>query len=265
MNFDDRRTWWAGLSSALDEHVGPSVRAKVAAASHDTYHDACEMLLSCSDREAVLDAAIKWIQSNTVGAYHGTRLDEADLQSVRANGLIPLDPLSRRARIERALSPHPRWREVKGGLEQCLSKNADGRRGRVYLTLSRRALLEAYPHYLMYGAELDQRVAECLLGKEGLERLRNAGQARVVALEVPGCRALEAAHPYLSVDDLLRDGGLPNIVGQFLLAWSYGLAYPDFNSDPAIGDCGLVFLSTVPSAWIVDIETPTMIPGRSGR
>ena len=48
---------------------------------------------------------------------------------------------------------------------------------------------------------------------------------------------------------------MPYLVSDFLKAWSYGLAYPDFDCGTLEVGCGMVFHSIVPSDWIVDIDT----------
>lgn len=263
LNFDDRRTWWPGLAAALEDSVGETVRAKVAAASHECYEDALDLLLRCSDQRAVVDAAIDWIRSTTIAAYHGSRLTEIEVQSVRAFGLKPLVHTSRKARLERALSTHAGWSDARGVLDQLLFEHGPGegagsREGQVHLTLSRRGLVEDFNPYLTHGSEFDRHVTHALLGDEGVELLRLRGQARVIVLEVPGSVALAAANPHSSIDDLRRWGEIPNLAREFLRAWSYGLADPDFDYGTLHVDCGFVFSSIVPPAWIVDIDALTI-------
>ena len=81
------------------------------------------------------------------------------------------------------------------------------------------------------------------------------GHARVVRLAVPGDVALDAANRYFTVDERLRRGEVPNLIGEFLTAWSYGLAFPNFDCGSLAIDGGMVFRSTVPPLWIVDIES----------
>ena len=263
LSFDDRHTWWPGLADALRIHVGGSVREKVATTSHECYEDACDLLLSCSDREAILDAVIEWLRPTTVEAYHGSRLTDAEVESIRANGLQPLAHANRKARIDRALSPHPRWPEVRARLDRCLHEHGPGERegrreGQVHLTLSRRALIEGFNHYLAYGSEFDQHVAQTLLGCEGLELLRKDGRARVIAIQVPGWCALDAAHPDFTVDDLRRRGEIPNLAREFLRAWSWGLANPELDCGTLNVDCSLRFSSAVPAAWIIKTDRLTV-------
>lgn len=88
-----------------------------------------------------------------------------------------------------------------------------------------------------------------------MELLQRDGRARVIRVAVPGKVALNKANPYFTVDERLAKGQAPNLVNQFLEAWSYGLAHPNFDCESLETDCGLVFTSVVPASWIADIET----------
>jgi len=116
-------------------------------------------------------------------------------------------------------------------------------------------LTNGFNHYITHGAEFDQHVAHALLGSEGKELLQLDGKARVIRFAVPGSIALDAAHPYFSVADLRANGDVPNIVDEFLKAWSYRVAHPGFQTRTLQVDCGLVFRSTVSGSWIREIET----------
>ena len=124
----------------------------------------------------------------------------------------------------------------------------------MHLTLSRCGLLNGFNHYLTHGSELDQHVAHDLLRSDGKELLRRDGRATVIEVAVPGVIALKAVNRYFTVDERLARGEVPGLVDEFLKAWSYGLAHPDFDCGTLKVDCGLVFRSTVPPAWIVDID-----------
>jgi hypothetical protein len=98
-------------------------------------------------------------------------------------------------------------------------------------------------------------VAYELLGPDGEELLTKDGMPTVLRVAVPGPLALDAAHPHFGVDDMRIRGEVPNLVKEFLQAWSYKLAYPAFQSRTLEIDCGMVFRSTIPAAWIVDFAT----------
>ena len=125
----------------------------------------------------------------------------------------------------------------------------------MHLTLSRSGLVNGFNHYLTHGSEFDQRVAHALLGANGKDLLKADGWPTLVCTAVPGDVALKAVNRYWTVDERLARGEMPGLVGTFLKSWSYGLTHPDFDCGELQVDCGLVFASVVPPAWIVGIET----------
>jgi hypothetical protein len=260
LEFDDIDEWAPKLADALESHIPESVGPKLVAAAPKYIEDARDRLFSLADRDAIIDAALTWARSTTVACYHGTRLTDAEVASVRTMGLSPLKAEARRDRLVDALSPHERWNEAVGGLDDAIQeygprRRAGRREGQVHLTLSRFGLTNSFNHYLTHGSEFDQWVAEKLLNSEGLELLRRYGTPRVIQVSVPGTVALDAAHPNFSIDDILRRGGVPNVVDEFLKAWSYRLAYPGFQARTLEVACGMVFRSTVPCDWLVNIKT----------
>jgi hypothetical protein len=177
-------------------------------------------------------------------------------------GLIPLKAEERRPRLIRALSLHPRWQVVADQLDAAIQSHGRGgearlREERVHLTLSRAGLTVGFNHYLTHGSEFDQHVAYALLGPDGEELLARDGKPRVIQVAVPGHLALDAAHPHFSIDDVRARGDVPNLVNEFLEAWSYRLAHPGFQSRTLEIDCGMVFRSTVPADWIIGFDTLT--------
>ena len=260
LDFDDNRTWGPRLTAALRGLLTDCVLEKLATASPQYIEDACELLFSYADRARIVDATLAWIRSTSVAGYHGGRLTQSEVDSIRTRGLLPLEANARRARLTRALSPHPRWGQVAHRLDAALrdygpGEKAGRREGQVHLTLSRCGLLNGFNHYLTHGSEFDQRVAYALLGADGAELLGTDGRATVIQAAVPGDVALNAVNRYFTVDERLARGEVPGLVDELLKAWSYGLAHPDFDCGTLQEDCGLVFRSAVPPAWIVGIDT----------
>jgi len=260
IDFDDIDDWAPKLAAALSPHVPDSVGLKLAAIAPEYIEDARDMLFDLTVRDAVIDATLIWIRSTKISGYHGSRLSDAEIASVRAAGLIPLKAEARRHRLIRALSPHPRWQGVADQLDAAIQSHGRGgaaglREDQVHLTLSRSGLTNGFNHYLTHGAEFDQHVAYALLGPDGEELLARDGKPGVFQVAVPGPLALDAAHPYFGIDDVCARGGVPNLVNEFLEAWSYRLAHPGFQSRTLEIDCGMVFRSTVPAAWIIGFDT----------
>lgn len=260
IDFDEIDDWAPELSDVLSQCVPHSFARKVADAAPEYIEDALEMLFESTVRNAVIDATLAWIVSSKVVGYHGSRLTDEEVASVRSDGLTPLVAETRRDRIVRALSVHPRWHEVADRLEPTLRDHGPGgaagrREGQAHLTLSRCGLVNGFNHYLTHGSEFDQRVAHALLGPDGEEYLIKVGKPTVLRVAVPGPRTLDAAHPHFGVDDMRIRGEVPNLVREFLEAWSYKLAHPAFQSRTLEVDCGMVFRSTIPATWIVGIAT----------
>ena len=93
-DFDDSRNWTSLLTATLADLASETVIAKLVAAAPECVEDAFDLLLTCTDRERVVDAAVGWILSATVASYHGTRLIDS-VHSIRDHGLVPLDTNAR--------------------------------------------------------------------------------------------------------------------------------------------------------------------------
>ena len=262
LDFDNIDYWAPRLTAVLRPHVPNSIEQKLGEATQEYEYikDVQDRFFELTDREAVIKAVVAWLRSNEIAGYHGSRLTNEEIHSVQETGLIPLEAETRRDRLIRALSPHPKWQEVKAKLDETILAYGQGNRaghreGQVHLTLSRGGLIQGFNHYLIYGSEFDQHVAQDLLGTEGKELLASYGQPRVFQVAVPSDLALDAAHPSYSVEDFLSRGDTPNMVRQFLEAWVCRLVYPSFQSQTLKVDCGMVFRQAIPTPWITGFET----------
>lgn len=260
IDFDEIDDWIEQLRERLRPHMQSDAERQITALKLKYVEDARDALLKLGDRDAIIHATLDWILENRLAAFHGTRLTDEEVQSVLKQGLRPLDPNCRKVRLERALSKHPRWSECVCRLDEELSRCASGRDfgvrvGQVHLTLSQAGLKKGFNHYLIFGAEFDQHVAQALLGEEGLKCLARDGKPRVVRVQVPGKDAITAAHPYFSVAMMRERGELPNIVNQFLQAFAFRLIRPNFQAETLLLDCGMVFERIVPPDWGIEVET----------
>jgi hypothetical protein len=254
VDLDSINDWAQSFYAAQTENVSETVRAKMVAAAPRLIEDALDKLFDLTNRGAVIAATLEWIRSSTIAAYHGTRLTDSEVASVRANGLIPLRASARKVRLERALSRHPSLQNVSEKLDSTIAACAGGREGRVTLAFSRSALTDCYNHYLTYGAEFDQCVAEELLGQEGIAILANDGNRMLIRIGVPGDTALRAANPYWTAEEILARGEVPQLAREFLKAWSYDLANPDRAAGPLRISCDMALDFAVPPEWINSIE-----------
>lgn len=260
LDFDNFETWGPQLTDAFGGLASKSVLNRLVTAKPEFVEDALNLFFTLTDRDKVIDATLAYIQSTTVAGYHGSRLTDSDVNSIQTQGLLPLDANARRQRLYRALSSHPRWNGVANNLDPLLlqyGKEGKGgcREGQVHLTLSRSGLVNGFNRYLLYGAEFDQHVAHALLGEEGKECLRHDGESKIIRVAVPGDIALDTTNRYFTIEICQARGDIPNLVNELLQAWAYKLAYPDFNCEALQIDCGMVFHSAVPCAWILDVET----------
>lgn len=259
IDFDDIDQWELDLAAVLHRLLPKSIGPAIAASAPQYVGDALDLLFNMSDRDAVINSTVNWIRSTNIAGYHGSRLTDSEIASIWAIGLIPLKAGARRYRLERALSRHPKWPAVAGQLESVIQAHGQGsvagrREDQVHLTVSKAGLTTAFNHYLTHGAEFDQHVAHTLLGAEGKALLATDGEATVIRVAVPGPLALDAAHPYLTIDEMRARGEVPNLISDILTAWSYRLAHPGFQSRTLKIDCGMVFRSTVSADWIVSVE-----------
>jgi hypothetical protein len=268
IDFDNIDDWAPRLTAVLRPYVSSSVEQTLLGADLDYIQDAQDILFKLVDRDAIIDEVIAWLRSNNIAGYHGSRLTDAEVHSIKAQGLIPLNAEARRDRLINILSSHSRWPEVADKLDVTIRDYGQGNRGghregQAHLTLSRTGLIKLFNHYLTHGSEFDQHVAGELLGTDGVDLLAGYGMSKVFQFAVPGDLALNAANRYFSVDDFRERGEVPNIVREFLTSWCYRLAVPDFQSASMKVDCGIVFIQTIPAAWITGIQTlNTILPGR---
>jgi hypothetical protein len=259
VDFDRIEEWERDLCAALAGFVTDATIREIARTDLQFVEDTRDLLFERAGRDNVIDATLTWINSSRIAAYHGTRLTDAEVQSVRIHGLVPLCAEARRARIDRAFSGHAHWANVVVRLDQVLEdfgKHDLGghREGQVHLTLSRAGLESGFNHYLSHGSEFDQRAAFELLGDEGKALLAKDGMKTIVQVVIAGDRALRACHPYFTVDDLRSRGDVPNLVNEVLKVWSYRLAHPGFDPRTLKVDCGLVFKQTILPVWIAKLE-----------
>ena len=126
LDFDNSRNWGPLLTATLADLISETVVDKLVATAPEFVEDAFDLLLACTDRECVVDAAVGWIRSATVAGYHGSRLIDPDVDSIRDQGLVPLDAKARRERLARALSLHPQWDQVADQLDSTLHEHGVG-------------------------------------------------------------------------------------------------------------------------------------------
>jgi len=106
LDFDNIDEWAPTFAVALRRHVTESVVSRLIAAKPEYVEDAAKQLLSLAGCDAVIDATLELIRSETVVGYHGSRLTGAEVASIETTGLVPLKAENRRHRLVGALSRH---------------------------------------------------------------------------------------------------------------------------------------------------------------
>jgi len=262
IEFDNIDEWAPELSATLKHHISDHLVLALTKTTPKYFEDARDLLFEHADKEKIIDDMLVWFRSKQVIGYHGTRLTDEEVKAVQDSGLLPLKASNRTERLSRILSVHPRWREVESTLPNIIelyghNEYGGRRQDQVHLTLSAAGLTKGFNHYLTHGSEFDQCVANHILGPNGKELLKQAGHPRLIHVNIPGAIALDAAHPYFKIEDLRSRGEVPNLIKNFLEAWCYRLAHPDFQSRDLRIDSGMTFWSTIPSHWLVKINTLT--------
>lgn len=210
-----------------------------------------EALFSILPERDFVRSVERWIAKHTVAAYHGSRLDESELQSIKRDGLKILSTTDRRETLVKKFDKHPSWPSVSPKLNDVLARLGPGhaagvRNGRVYATMSRTHLLECHD-VVQEGSEFDRHAAYRLFGK-GASLLPPHGRSTVVVIGVPGEIALNAANRPPA------DPGLPHLIRELAHVWSSWLAAPEHLVSTT---CDLEFDRDVPADWITEISHPT--------
>ncbi len=257
LEFDDIEAWAPSLENTLHSHVSEDAYRAIATSKTEFIEDALDMFFDLTDREAVIQCTLGWIESKKIIGCHGTRLTNKEVASVISDGLVPLRAEARRERLVRALSKHPNWSKVEGRLDEVIDAHGRGnsaghRQEQVHLTLSEAGVVAGFNHYLTHGSEFDQHVAYTLLGQSGKDCLAQDGVPILFRVAVPGHCALKAAHPYFTVEDVRSNGEVPNIVKEFLTSWTFYLTDLSFRPNELKVDCGMIFKFTVPAEWIIN-------------
>ncbi len=267
IDFDNTDEWSTNLEAVLRPLITDIAWNKLTNANLQFVEDTRDLLFELTNRDEIIDTALYWLRSKKLVGYHGTRLIESETASIQTNGLLPLNATTRRNRLVRALSSHPNWHEVSKRLDDVIQSHGQGNRegkreGQAHLTLSMTGLVQEFNHYLVYGSEFDQNVAQELLGQDGMKFLSLDGVPKVIKVVTPGEMAVKAAHPFFSVESLRAKGDTPNLVKEFLETWSFKLSNPTFQSRQLKVDCGMIFWNTIPADWIADIKTVEIPPNQ---
>ncbi len=257
--FDKAQEWCPSLAATLSDVLPKNAPKLLEAAKPRYVEDSLKILFGLADRPRVIAATIAWLSANRIAGFHGTRVNEEELDSIERRGLLPLQASDRLVRIERVLKARADWPDMEAKLKAAIDELGPGERmgareGQVHLTLSRNGLSSGFNHYLLYGSEFDQRVLQHVVSDEALSLLEADGRPVILTCSIPGKAALDAAHPYFGIQLTMDMGEVPNIVREFLEVWAFKQAWPEFQSSSLEVDCGMVFHDAVPPEWPTSVE-----------
>ena len=82
--FDNNRIWVPLLTRAVGSLLPNAAREKLLAEKPKFVEDALDLLFSCTNREKIINATLEWTRTTTVAGYHGSRLIDLEVDSIRA-------------------------------------------------------------------------------------------------------------------------------------------------------------------------------------
>lgn len=246
----DSNDWMAPLGDALRNSVPQGRREALPAAQIRYTDDALDILVDEASASRVVDETLAWIRLNSLRVFHGTRLTDEEAETMKRDGMRPL---SLDVRIDWLRTTFPQLAATL--TDDFVSKALDAgqmryRENQVHAAISRREMFAGYD-YLQEGSEFDRRLLEWGGRPDLVGTLKTRGSPRLVILVVPGDEALDAMHPYFSIEDVRATDTYPNLVRELLRAWAWGLHRP---GAPRVGvDACLMFKFAVPAEYVEDI------------
>jgi hypothetical protein len=262
IDYDEIEQWQPWLT-AMVSSIAPAELLEALETSRLKYmEDALDYVVENIGRPRLVEHLNSELAPYSVRLYHGTRVIEAELRQIRTDGLRPLRLSDRRMPLAAVFRQHPEWSTEKEQLlDEQLYRRGPGwkesgyaRRedGSVHVCLSRAGLLLSCNHYLRYGAEVDQDIANVLFPDgSGLELLRRGRAAKLVSFTAAFGEAAKAANPYG-----LPEYELPDLLRKLLSAWAYKTAKPRFSVAKECDPSSLTFKGCIPPGRleIVDVE-----------
>lgn len=242
IDFDEIGSWEPIFDQFLLEIAPHNLFSALAKLRPKFVEEAAGLVVDRVGRTPLIEHLNSRLTEHRVRVFHATRVSQAGHDSIRAKGLLPLRLAERRPELERILSGHARWEEVKGRLDYVLEEIGPGERAgrreddRIHVCFSKAGLMRGCSHYLTHGAEVDGHIANLLFGDRSAEPLLSAArQPLLVAFSRPYPEVAKAANPYGVPQD-----GLPGVIDLLLTAWAYAKAKPGFRPGD-LEDCTAAF------------------------
>ena len=231
IDYDQIDEWgpWIGVMVA---EIASSEIGKAILESEPVYlEDAGAFLCDRIGRGRLIEHLAMRLAPYAVRMYHGTRVTDAELESIRTEGLKPLKLVDRKPALAAIFGEHPKWAEAKPHFEAVLHKFGPGEGAGpredncVHFCFSRTGLVRGCNHYLTHGAEVDRHIVHHLFGDEiALDLLRTHRRAKLVTFLSPFPKAAQAANPWGFPSE-----DLPSLLGMLINAWGYRQAHPAFT------------------------------------
>lgn len=261
IDFDDLNSWENQLNCIMRKYMSNEVCHKLSMA-HIEYWDMSlsELVksLGLDKTNQVIDDIIAWIKKSTVIGYHGTRLTEQELISLKHEGILPLVPGKRENRIIQIIKGNKTCSidQLKETIYQFGEGACNGeRKGQVHLTFSKSGLINFFPEYLLYGSEFDRKIVCNLMGEEkGKGALKRYGCPKIIKVSITGEKALKAANFCFTIDEIRQRGDFPNMVKELLSVWTFRLIKKDFDPARCELDRGFIFKEKIPPEKILQIS-----------
>lgn len=242
IDFDEIEGWGPIFEQFLLEIAPSNLLDELARLQPKFVEEAGRLVVDRVGRTRLIEHLNLRLAEHRVRVFHATRVSQTSRDSIRASGLLPLRLAERRPELERILSGHARWEEVKGGLDVVFAEIGPGERAgrreddRIHVCFSKAGLMRGCSHYLTHGAEVDGHIANLLFGDRSAEPLLSAArQPYLVTFSRSYPEVAQAANPYGAPHD-----GLPGVIDLLLTAWAYAKAKPGFRPGD-LEDCTAAF------------------------
>jgi hypothetical protein len=234
-DYDQLDVWGPWFTPIMLDVAGPEI-IKAAKDSRPEYlEDARQFFQNEIGLQKLVDELNTRLSAYAVRVYHGTRLGDGELTSVKRHGLRPLTLVDRKDLLIRCFKHHPDWEKERHKLDGILhrigpgwEKSGYGKRedGGIHVCLSRAGLLHGANHYLTHGAEVDHHVAYALFenDKSAENLLRVRRPARLISFTAPFPEAAGAANPWG-----FRQDEMPSLLSSLFQAWAFSLSHPSFK------------------------------------
>jgi hypothetical protein len=239
IDYDQIDIWGAWLDEIISEITSIDLKERIKQAKPKYIEDAGEIVFEVIVQENLANLLSTRLNDYQVRVYHGTRLSEYELKSIRTEGLRPLLLKERKATLVSIFSSHANWPKVKFRLDEVLEAFGRGNQAGhredncIHVCFSREGLISSCNHYLTHGAEVDGHVANSLFGSDNtaLALLQEGRKPYLLSFIRSFEEAVKAANPFG-----VSDGEVSSLLRLLIEAWAYRQCDP--VSNPAkLKDC----------------------------